>query len=100
MLPSVSQATSVGWRNWPGTGGRANVVVPSSASVTTRARFMVPPLRTSNFLLLQRQPLHAPVRHLADQQLVLAAAVDRVGEAELLRQLAGGSELADDLPIE
>src|SRR6185295_13991452 len=33
MLPSVSQATSVGWRNWPLTGGRGGVTrVHGSAS--------------------------------------------------------------------
>src|SRR5687767_15151990 len=48
----------------------------------------------------KRHFLHAPVRHLADEQDVLLAAVDRVGQPELLRQLAGRTELADDLAIE
>src|SRR6188768_1383596 len=34
----------------------------------------------------QRDFLHAPVGHLADQELVLRAAVDRVRETKLLRQ--------------
>src|SRR5919205_2618457 len=33
MLPSGSKATSVGWRNWPGTGGRGGLTrVHGSAS--------------------------------------------------------------------
>src|SRR4249920_928210 len=48
----------------------------------------------------QGDSLHAPVRHLTDEQLVLVAAIDRVGQAELFRQLAGRAELAHDLSIE
>src|SRR6478672_7289906 len=48
----------------------------------------------------QRQLLHAPVRQLANQQFVLVAAVDRVDEPELLRQLACAAELSDDVAVE
>src|SRR6185436_19648935 len=49
---------------------------------------------------LERHLLHAPVGHLADQQLVLVAAVDGIGEPELFRQFPGGAELSDDFAIE
>src|SRR6478672_1980275 len=51
-------------------------------------------------LFLNRDSLYAPVGHLADQQLVLAAAVERVDHTELLQEMPGFAELADDLPVE
>src|SRR5437762_2399537 len=48
----------------------------------------------------QRDLLYSPVRELADEQLVLAAAVDGVHHVELFRQPAGAAELADDLSVE
>src|SRR5262245_37095323 len=56
-------------------------------------------LQTSYFLLLKRHSLHAPVRHLADEEVGFVAAVDRVRDAELLRQLAGFAELADHFAV-
>lgn len=49
-------------------------------------------------LLLQRDFLHAPVRHLANQQLVFVAAVDRVREPELLGSLPAAPNLPTTLP--
>src|SRR5581483_10695720 len=51
-------------------------------------------------LLLERDLLDAPVDHLADQQLVLAAAVERVREAELLHLVTRRPEPADHLAVE
>src|SRR4030095_11446936 len=44
--------------------------------------------------------LHAPGRHLTEEQLVLVAAVDRIDDAELLRHASGRTELAEDLAVE
>src|SRR5438876_721232 len=51
-------------------------------------------------LTLQRDLLRAPVPDLADDQIVLGPAVDRVDDAEFFRHLAGLAELADDLAVE
>src|SRR5712691_1572549 len=48
-------------------------------------------------LTLQRDLLRAPVPDLADDQIVLGPAVDRVDDPEFFRHLAGLAELADDL---
>src|SRR5881296_1605065 len=48
----------------------------------------------------QRQFLHPHVSQLADEEAVLAAAVDGVDRAELLRPLAHFAELADDRAVE
>src|SRR6187399_2697423 len=48
-------------------------------------------------LSLQRDFLSAPVPDFSDPEIVFRAAVDGVDHAELLRHLAGLSELADDL---
>src|SRR5437867_8305306 len=55
---------------------------------------------TSSRARAQHDFLHPPVRQLANEQLVLAAAVDGVDNAELLRQLPGAAEFADDAPVE
>src|SRR5436309_15509202 len=55
---------------------------------------------TSSRARAQCDFLHPPVRQLANEQLVLATAVDGVGDAELFRQLAGAAELADDAAVE
>src|SRR5437016_4954036 len=44
--------------------------------------------------------LHAPVRHLANQQVAFRPAIDRIDHAELFRQLAGSSELAEYPAVE
>ncbi len=59
----------------------------------------IPYLDLSLFRGPKRDLLHAPVGEFADEQLVLVAAVDRVHQAELLRQLAGAAELAETLPF-
>src|SRR2546430_181440 len=51
-------------------------------------------------LPLQRHLLRAPVPDLADPQIVLRPAIDRVHDAELLRHLARLAEPADDLSRE
>src|SRR6266851_1517632 len=51
-------------------------------------------------LTLQNDLLRAPVPDLADDQIVLGPAVDRVDDAEFFRQLAGLAELADDLSVQ
>src|SRR5205823_3813807 len=72
----------------------------------TAAHHDAPPLQVSkratvrfcsSFLALQRDFLYPPVPDLADPEIVLRAAVDRVDHAELFRELAGVAELADDL---
>src|SRR4051794_18339215 len=44
----------------------------------------------------QRHFLDAPVAKLADEQFIVAAAVDGVDDVEFLRQTTGAAELADD----
>src|SRR2546426_218805 len=48
----------------------------------------------------KRPLLPPPVPDLADDQVVLRPAVDRVDDAELLRQLSRLAELADDLSVQ
>src|SRR6266851_5392085 len=51
-------------------------------------------------LTLQNDLLRAPVPDLADDQIVLGPAVDRVDDAEFFRRLAGPAEPADDLSVQ
>src|SRR5262245_21105091 len=51
-------------------------------------------------LSTKRELLHSHIRDLTDEQVVLAAAVDRVDRAELFRQLSGFAELSDDGSIQ
>src|SRR3954452_22436369 len=50
--------------------------------------------------LAQRQLLHPEVADFADVEDVLGSAIDRVDRAELLEQLAGPAEFADDRAVE
>src|SRR5262245_13250564 len=49
---------------------------------------------------MERELLHAPAAKLSHPQLVVDAAVDRVGDVELLRQLPRPSESAHQLPVQ
>src|SRR5580698_6884636 len=50
--------------------------------------------------LMQGYLLHSPVADLAHVKLVVAAAVDGVDRAELLRQFARPAEFADDAAVQ
>src|SRR5438034_8957170 len=71
---------------------QTTVVYTSPPHATT----VLPSWRGSR-LTLQRDLLRAPVPDLADDQIVLRPAVDRVDDAEFFRHLAGLAELSDDL---
>src|SRR5436309_15472710 len=49
---------------------------------------------------LQLELLHPPVRELADEDLVLVAAIDFVHRPELFCELAGPSEFAQDAAVQ
>src|SRR5262245_43859818 len=85
---------------------RPSIVPPTSparpawATSTAMASPASAPTWSDWRLRTQRELLHSPAAELSHPQLVVDAAVDRVGDVELLRQLPRPAESTHELPVQ
>src|SRR6185503_7578860 len=81
-------------RDWARAVRAVQPALAAPAASRADNRSLSTPAQSWPHLSFQRDLLHAPVGHLADEEDVLAAALDRVREAEFLRLLAGRAKPA------